>query len=120
MVSTTGDLATFMQGLLGARLTTQSLLRQMKTATPGSLNPATVQFGSYGFGLFHYTWATACGVYGNTGDFPGYSTVAMATDEGSRGAALSITSDTLTSAGQLAYIDAERLLACRMRFGRIG
>lgn len=123
MVSTLSDVTTFMRGLMGGRLTTLSLLRQMKTPTPGSLSGSPYklgpQFGSYGYGLIHYTWAAACGVWGNTGDFNGYNTVAMASENGRRGAALSLTSDTLTSAGQLASIDVERLLACRMRFARI-
>jgi hypothetical protein len=33
---------------------------------------------------------------------------------------VAITSDTLTSAGQLGMIVVERRLGCRMRFGRIG
>lgn len=124
MVSTLGNLTTFMQALMGARLFTRPLLRQMQAPTPlsltGSQHSLGPQFGSYGFGLIHFTWAAACGVYGNTGDFPGYGTVAMATAGGARGAALSITSDTLTSAGQLGYIKVERLVGCRMRFGSIG
>ena len=124
MVSTPGDLVTFMRALQGGRLTTQSLLRQMREPTPGSLtgSPSSLgpQFGSYGLGLIHYTWAAACGAWGHTGDFPGYLTVAMASANGRRGAAVNITSDTITSAGQLGLILVERRLACRMRFGRIG
>jgi D-alanyl-D-alanine carboxypeptidase len=124
MVSTPGDLVTFMRALQGGRLTTQPLLRQMREPTPGSLtgSPSSLgpQYGSYGLGLIHYTWAAACGVWGHSGDFPGYLTVAMASADGRRGAAVAITSDTLTSAGQLGMIVVERRMACRMRFGRIG
>jgi hypothetical protein len=113
-----------MQAVISAHIVTPRLLRAMQSPTPQSLSGSKYslgpQYGSYGYGLIHYTWAAACGVYGHTGDFPGYATVAMATAGGVRGAALSITSDTLTSAGQLRYINLERLLACRMRFGRIG
>jgi D-alanyl-D-alanine carboxypeptidase len=124
MVSTPGDLVTFMRALLRGRLTTQSLLRQMKQPTPDSLTGSPYSLGpglgSYGFGLIHYTWAAACGAWGHTGDFPGYVTVAMASPNGRRGAAVNVTSDTITTAGQLAGIVVERRLACRMRFGRIG
>lgn len=123
MVSTLGNLASFMQAVMSARLFPARLLKQMQAPTPlslsGSPDSLGPQFGSYGYGLIHYTWAAACGVYGNTGDFPGYNTVAMAAAGGTRGAALSITSDTLTSAGQLGSIEVERLVGCRMRFGRI-
>ncbi len=124
MVSTVGNLATFMRAVLGGRLITRSLLAQMKQPTPNSLSGGKyslgAEFGSYGYGLIHYTWGSACGVYGNTGDFPGYNTVALATANGSRGAALSITSDTLQTGPTIGFIEVEHLLACRMRFGHIG
>jgi D-alanyl-D-alanine carboxypeptidase len=124
MVSTPGDLQTFMRALLRGRLVSPSLLREMKRPTPGSLNGDFALegggVGTYGLGLIHYTWSKACGVWGHTGAYPGYRTIAVSNGNGRRGAAMYITSDDLAPPGALAGLQAERLLACRMRFGRIG
>jgi D-alanyl-D-alanine carboxypeptidase len=124
IVSTPGDLQTFMRALLRGRLVSRSLLREMKRPTPGSLDGAYALegggVGTYGLGLIHYTWSKACGVWGHTGAFPGYRTIAVSNRNGRRGAAMYITSEGLAPPGALAGLEAERLLACRMRFGRIG
>ena len=124
IVSTPGDLETFMRALLGGRLVSPSLLREMKRPTPGSLNGKFALegggVGTYGLGLIHYTWSKACGVWGHTGAFPGYRTIAVSNGNGRRGAAMYISAEGLAPPGALAGLQAERLLACRMRFGRIG
>jgi D-alanyl-D-alanine carboxypeptidase len=124
IVSTPADLQTFMRALLRGRLVSRSLLGEMKRPTPGSLDgPYAVLgggVGTYGLGLIHYTWSKACGVWGHTGDFPGYHSLAVSSGNGRRGAAMYVTSDGLAPPGALAALQAERLLACRMRFGRIG
>jgi D-alanyl-D-alanine carboxypeptidase len=123
IVSTPGDLATFMRALMGGRLLSSTLMRQMRHATPGSLDGPTALegggIGSYGLGLVHYTWSHACGVWGHSGDFPGFHTLALSTSDGKRGAAIYTNSDALAPPGAIASLQAERLLACRMRFGRI-
>jgi D-alanyl-D-alanine carboxypeptidase len=121
IVSTVGDMETLMRALLRGRLVPRSLLGEMKRRTPGSL--AALEGGgtaTYGLGLFHYTWSSACGVWGHSGDFPGYHTMAVASGRGRRGAAMYVTADALAPPGVLATLRAERLLACRMRFGHIG
>jgi D-alanyl-D-alanine carboxypeptidase len=122
IVSTPGDLATFMRALLAGRLLPPALLREMKLPTPGSLNGPTALegggIGTYGLGLIHYTWSHACGVWGHSGDFPGYHTLVLSSGDGKRGAAMYVNSDALAPPGALATLEAERLLACRMRFGR--
>jgi D-alanyl-D-alanine carboxypeptidase len=124
IVATPGDLATFMRALMGGRLLPPSLMRQMRHGAPGSLNGPTPfdggGVGSYGLGLAHYTWSNACGVWGHSGDFPGYHTLALSTADGKRGAAIYVNSDALAPPGAIASLQAERLLGCRMRFGRIG
>jgi D-alanyl-D-alanine carboxypeptidase len=124
IVSTPGDLQIFMRALLRGRLVSRSLLGEMKRPTPGSLNGAYALegggVGTYGLGLIHYTWSKACGVWGHTGAFPGYRTIAVSNRNGRRGAAMYITSEGLAPPGAVAGLEAERLLACRMRFGRIG
>ncbi len=125
MVSNVSDLATFMRGLIGGRLTTRGLLRQMETPAPDSLPGGKYalspeRYGSYGLGLIHYTWASGCGVWGHTGEFPGYYTVAFATSDGRRGAAMNFTASTLPAPAAIAALNLQHLLGCRMRFGRIG
>jgi D-alanyl-D-alanine carboxypeptidase len=124
IVSTPGDLARFMRALLAGRLLPPTLMREMKRPTPDSLNgPSPFEgggVGSYGLGLVHYTWSHACGVWGHSGDFPGYHTLALSSANGHRGAAIYVNSDALAPPGALATLQAERLLACRMRFGRVG
>ena len=124
IVSTPGDLARFMRALLAGRLLPPTVMREMKHPTPGSLSgPSPLEgggIGSYGLGLVHYTWSHACGVWGHSGDFPGYHTLALSSANGHRGAAIYVNSDALAPPGALATLQAERLLGCRMRFGRIG
>lgn len=122
IVSTVGDLETFMRALLGGRLVSRSLLREMKRPTPGSLAALQGQDAStYGLGLQHFTWSSGCEVWGHTGAFPGYHTVAMASGNGRRGAAMYVTSEGLAPPAASAALETQRLLACRMRFApRIG
>lgn len=124
LVSTPGDMQTFMRALLGGRLVSPSLLREMKRPTPGSLNGDFALegggVGTYGLGLIHFTWSKACGVWGHSGAFPGYTTLAVSNGTGRRGAAMYFTAGALAPPGVIAALGAQRLLGCRMRFGRIG
>jgi hypothetical protein len=96
----------------------------MKAATPGSARgyppSQPLGVGTYGLGLFHFTWSHACGTWAHGGDFQGYHSLALATGNGRRAAALYVSSQTLDTVAALADRKAERLVACRMRFGRIG
>jgi D-alanyl-D-alanine carboxypeptidase len=124
VVSTPGDLDTFFRALMSGRVLPPELLREMKRATPGSLNgPHAFDGGgkgAYGLGLIHYTWSFGCGAWGHLGDFPGYHTMAIVSGNGERAAAMYVNSDELAAPGAIATLQAERLLACRMRFGRGG
>jgi len=123
VVSTAGDLGKFLRALMSGRVLPPSLLREMKRATLSSLNGPHPFYGggtgTYGLGLVHYTWSSACGVWGHTGDFPGYHTLAIVSGDGKRAAAIYVNSDELAAPGALATLQAQRLLACRMRFGRV-
>jgi D-alanyl-D-alanine carboxypeptidase len=124
IVSRPGDIQAFERALLGGRLLPPDLLSQMKAPTPGSLRGAPpsqpLGLGTYGLGLFHYTWSHACGAWGHGGDFQGYHSLAVANGNGRRAAAIYVNAQTLDAVGALADREAERLVACRMRFGRIG
>ena len=124
VVSTPGDLDTFFRALMSGRVVSPKLLREMKRATPGSLNgPHAFEgggTGAYGLGLVHYTWSFGCGAWGHTGDFPGFHSLALVSGNGKRAAAMYVNSDALAAPGAIATLQAERLLACRMRFGRVG
>jgi D-alanyl-D-alanine carboxypeptidase len=124
IVSRPGDIERFERALLGGRLLPSGLLSQMKAATPGSLRGAPPYYplgsGTYGLGLIHYTWSRACGTWGHTGDFQGYHSIGVATGNGRRGAAMYVNAQALDPPGAIADLEAERLVACRMRFGRIG
>ncbi|MER5420926.1 serine hydrolase domain-containing protein [Streptosporangium roseum] len=76
MISTTGDLNAFFDGLLGGKLTSKAALREMRT---------TVDTGAgfaYGLGLQKY--AVPCGetVWGHSGELIGYMTFAFRADDG--------------------------------------
>ncbi len=59
-------------------------------------------------------------MWGHGGDIPGFHTFVGSTANGRRGAAMYVTADGLSAPGAIANLKAERLLACRARFGRIG
>jgi len=50
----------------------------------------------------------------------GYHSLAVANGNGRRGAAMYVNAQALDPPGAIADLEAERLVACRMRFGRIG
>ena len=128
-VSTPDDLETFIRAYLSGRLVPARLVREMKIATPDSLNGAppsipleTAQggVGTYGLGLEHYTWSHGCGTFGHSGSIPGYHPYTFTTADGSRGAAMFLNADFLEPQGVIAANEVQRLVACRMRFGDVG
>ncbi|MFI6321685.1 serine hydrolase domain-containing protein [Nonomuraea sp. NPDC050556] len=72
MISTTADLATFFDALLGGKLTSQAALKEMR------------QTGKQGYGLGLQEFKTPCGtsVYGHSGGTFGYVTYAVRSDDG--------------------------------------
>jgi D-alanyl-D-alanine carboxypeptidase len=123
VVSTPGDLDKFFRALMSGRVIPPKLLREMKRATPGSLNGPHALLGggtgAYGLGLVHYTWSFGCGAWGHLGDFPGFHTMAIVSGDGQRAAAMYINSDEFSLPRLTARFQAERLLACRTRFLRV-
>jgi D-alanyl-D-alanine carboxypeptidase len=78
LVSTPGDLNTFLRALLDGKLLEPAQLAQMRTTIPTEPgSPA-----GYGLGLFRLP--TSCGVlaWGHGGDIPGYASFSAATDDG--------------------------------------
>jgi D-alanyl-D-alanine carboxypeptidase len=127
MISTPHDLQKFMRALVGGRLLPPRLTREMRIPTAGSLHgkpPSQPLEGggvaTYGLGLEHFTWSHACGLYGHSGDFPGFHSLAVSTPNGRRGAAFYVNADALEPPGAIASVEAQRLVACRARFGHIG
>ncbi|EGX54508.1 hydrolase [Streptomyces zinciresistens K42] len=88
LISTTGDLNTFLSALLGGRLTSRAQLAQMQRWVPAG----TAQ--SYGLGLRRRDLSCGVSVYGHTGAVQGYYTYAFASKDGGRAlAALANTSN---------------------------
>ena len=127
IVSTPDDIEKFIRAYLSGRLVPARLVREMKIATPGSLNgtaPSVPLEGggvaTYGLGLEHYTWSHGCGTFGHSGSIPGYHPYSFTTADGSRGAAMFLNADVLEPQGVIAANTVQRLVACRMRFGDVG
>jgi hypothetical protein len=113
-----------MRALLEGRLSSPSLLREMKRSTPGSLNGGFALdgggAGTYRLGRSTTPGPKACGLWGDTLAFPGYRTIAVSNGNGRRGAATYISAEGLAPPGALAGFHGKRLLACRTGSGRIG
>ncbi|MEU4739149.1 serine hydrolase domain-containing protein [Actinosynnema sp. NPDC023658] len=87
LVSTPGDLNTFLRALLDGKLLEPAQLAQMRTTIP--TDPKSGQ--GYGLGLFSIPLSCGGTAWGHGGDIPGYSTVDAATDDG-RAATVVVTS----------------------------
>ncbi len=81
MVSTVGDLATFHRALLAGRLLEPAQQAELKRLAPYS------EFGAYGAGVETLNLPCPGGpktVWGNTGAGPGFYSVSMSTEDGSK------------------------------------
>ncbi|MER6951535.1 serine hydrolase domain-containing protein [Nonomuraea sp. NPDC000554] len=76
MISTTADLATFFDALLGGKLTSQSALKQMRATLPASDGMR------YGLGLQEFRLPCGGSVYGHSGGTFGYLTYVLRSDSG--------------------------------------
>ncbi|WP_306749505.1 serine hydrolase domain-containing protein [Saccharothrix yanglingensis] len=87
IVSTPGDLNTFLRALLDGKLLEPAQSAQMRTTIP------TAPGSGQGYGLGVFSMPLSCGgvAWGHGGDIPGYSTVNAATDDG-RATTLVVTS----------------------------
>jgi D-alanyl-D-alanine carboxypeptidase len=88
IVSTTKDLADFYRGLLRGKLVTRHLVWRMESTVKVDESAA------YGLGL-QQTRLPCSYVWGHTGDFPGFITVAASSGSGARQVVLSLNSDAL-------------------------
>ncbi len=83
MLSTPRQLNTFMRAYASGKLSNAATRRQQLQFVPGSSGPPGPGTNSAGLAIYRY--ATSCGtVYGHTGNFPGYTTFAASTLNGSR------------------------------------
>jgi D-alanyl-D-alanine carboxypeptidase len=78
LISTTGDLNTFLSALLGGKLTSAKSLEQMQRWW--TVNSTT----AYGLGLRRRTLSCGVSVYGHTGAVQGYYTYAFTSKDGRR------------------------------------
>lgn len=83
IVSTPKDLSAFIRANLGLKFFGASQQAEQKKFVAGNSSPPGPGTNGAGLALFRYT--TKCGVvYGHTGNYPGYTQFAAATEDGSR------------------------------------
>jgi D-alanyl-D-alanine carboxypeptidase len=83
IVSTPSELNTFIENYAGPELLSRSVRREQLKFVAGASEPAGPGRNSAGLGIFRY--ATRCGVvYGHTGNFFGYTQLAVASPDGER------------------------------------
>ncbi|MER5963569.1 serine hydrolase domain-containing protein [Streptomyces sp. NPDC002057] len=95
IVSTPKDLNAFVRAWAGGRgFLSEETRRQQRTFIPGAASePAGPGVNAGGLAIFRYT--TRCGtVYGHTGNFPGYTQLAVGTADGKRSLTFSINTQT--------------------------
>ncbi|WP_329625280.1 beta-lactamase family protein [Streptomyces sp. NBC_01255] len=98
IVSTPKDLNAFVRAWAGGRgFLKEETRRQQRTFIPGAASePAGPGVNAGGLAIFRYT--TRCGtVYGHTGNFPGYTQLAVGTADGKRALTFSINTQTSKS-----------------------
>ncbi|WP_435972414.1 serine hydrolase domain-containing protein [Streptomyces sp. Qhu_M48] len=98
IVSTPKDLNAFVRAWAGGRdFLSEQTRRQQRTFIPGAASePAGPGVNAGGLAIFRYT--TRCGtVYGHTGNFPGYTQLAVGTADGKRSLTFSINTQTSKS-----------------------
>ncbi|KAB1142405.1 beta-lactamase family protein [Streptomyces luteolifulvus] len=92
IISTPADLTRFIRGYAKGALHGRAVVREQRQWIPGAASqPAGPGRNSGGLAIFRYE--TRCGVVlGHTGNFPGYTQLAVATPDGSRSMTFSVTS----------------------------
>ncbi|MFB6624163.1 serine hydrolase domain-containing protein [Streptomyces sp. NPDC056374] len=98
IVSTPKDLNAFVRAWAGGRgFLSEGTRREQRTFIPGAASePAGPGVNAGGLAIFRYT--TRCGtVYGHTGNFPGYTQLAVGTADGRRSLTFSINTQTSKS-----------------------
>jgi D-alanyl-D-alanine carboxypeptidase len=77
IVATAGDLAAFLDGLLGGDLLAPGTLARMTDCTQ-----TIDEYRCRGLGIVRYDFGSGSAAFGHTGGLPGYTTVAMRTQAG--------------------------------------
>ncbi|WP_329384404.1 serine hydrolase domain-containing protein [Streptomyces sp. NBC_01716] len=93
MISTTGDMTTFYQALLGGRLLKPAQLKEMKTTVRATELDEAWPGARYGLGLMRLPLTCGGSYYSHAGDLPGYATRTGATPDGRRVVILEATGD---------------------------
>ena len=89
IISTPIDLDRFIKAYAGPDLLTKSTREEQQKVVHGSSEPPGPGANAVGLAIFRYT--TRCGVvYGHTGNFPGYTQLALGTPDGSRSLTFSV------------------------------
>jgi len=105
LVSTPGDLNSFIRGYAGARLFSRAVQRQQLRFVPGNSEPIGPGVNGAGLGIFRYR--TRCGtMYGHTGNTSGYTQFMAATLNGQRSVTASVSgqiTNKSTGAGLAAF-----------------
>ncbi|MGF1430545.1 serine hydrolase domain-containing protein [Kitasatospora sp. LaBMicrA B282] len=98
MVATPRDLSSFTRAYASGTLLSAATRAQQLTFRPGRSQPSGPGDNEVGLAIFRYT--TRCGVvYGHTGNFLGYTLLAVGTPDGRRSLAF-VVSEQLNDAGQ--------------------
>jgi D-alanyl-D-alanine carboxypeptidase len=90
VISSAGDLTTFIRALLGGRLLPAGLLAEM---TPTTRSASDAAMPGYGLGMMRQDLRCGVSVYGHNGSAPGFGTLVLSTLDGERALALSINTD---------------------------
>jgi D-alanyl-D-alanine carboxypeptidase len=90
LISTAIDVTRFIRAYASGKLITRGLRREQRSFIPGAAGEPPGP-GQNSGGLALYRYRTDCGtVLGHTGNFPGYTTLMVATPNGRRSAAVSV------------------------------
>ncbi len=99
MVSTPGDLNTFIRAYLARRLFSAAVQNHQLRFVTGSSEPPGPGVNAAGLAIFRYQ--TSCGtVYGHTGSFPGYTQFAAASRNGKQSVTVSASTQLSLTSGE--------------------
>jgi D-alanyl-D-alanine carboxypeptidase len=106
IVSTARDMADFYAAVLGGDLLSPSSLAEMQTTVPAR------EGLDYGLGIAEV--AVSCGTaWGHQGEFPGYLSFALSSEDGGKQAVVLVNYYSLTEIGRVAFDDLVEAAFCR-------
>jgi D-alanyl-D-alanine carboxypeptidase len=102
MIATPAELNTFIRAYARGALVDPSTRARQRTWVAGESGPAGPGTNSAGLGIYRYR--TSCGtLYGATGNYPGYTTFAAATPDGSRSTVVMVNTQVNTKSSNGEY-----------------